>query len=194
MFVGASSGAKPVATSLARAQTMRAETRPELLLGGVAIPERHTRSGSEHLRLLAKQEAGCSFFVTQVVYDVNAAKSLVSDYRYECTERGSTPVPIVFTFSVCGSMKTLEFLSWLGVDVPRWIQNDLRHADDTLDASFERRALHGARADRLLPSPRGPVRDQRRERLDPPGGDRGVGAPRGQVARGADPPSLTRPA
>ena len=34
-------------------------------------------------------------------------------------------------------MKTLEFLSWLGVDVPRWIQNELRHADDPLDASFE---------------------------------------------------------
>jgi hypothetical protein len=46
------------------------------------------------------------------------------------------PVPIVFTFSVCGSMKTLEFLQWLGVDVPRWIANELRHADDTLDASY----------------------------------------------------------
>jgi hypothetical protein len=26
----------------------------------------------------------------------------------------------------------------LGVDVPRWIANDLRHADDTLDASYHR--------------------------------------------------------
>jgi isopropylmalate/homocitrate/citramalate synthase len=34
-------------------------------------------------------------------------------------------------------MKTLEFLRWLGVDVPRWIQNELRYADDTLDVSFE---------------------------------------------------------
>ena len=46
-------------------------------------------------------------------------------------------MPIVFTFSVCGSLKTLEFLGWLGVDVPRWIQNDLRHKDDTLQASYE---------------------------------------------------------
>ena len=43
----------------------------------------------------------------------------------------------MFTLSVCGSMKTLEFLRWLGVDVPRWIENDLRHANDTLDASLE---------------------------------------------------------
>jgi Methylenetetrahydrofolate reductase len=137
VFVGTSSRDKPVATSLTRAQALRSQVRPDLLLGGVAIPERHTRNGDEHLRLLAKQAAGCAFFVTQVVYDVNAAKNLVSDYRYECAARGQDPVPIVFTFSVCGSMTTLEFLRWLGVEVPRWIQNELRHADDTLEASFE---------------------------------------------------------
>jgi Methylenetetrahydrofolate reductase len=138
VFVGTSSRDKPVTTSLTRAQALRSEVKPDLLLGGVAIPERHTRKGDEHLRLLAKQAAGCAFFITQVVYDINAAKNLVSDYHYECAARGQEPVPIVFTFSVCGSMKTLEFLTWLGVDVPRWIQNELRHADgSTLEVSFE---------------------------------------------------------
>lgn len=137
VFVGASSREKPVATTLHRAQQIRAEVNPGLLLGAVAIPERHTRNGAEHLRLIAKQEAGCSFFVTQVVYDTNAAKNLVSDYYYECRARGLDPVPVVFTSSVCGSMKTLEFLRWLGVEVPRWIENDLRHSDDTLDASVD---------------------------------------------------------
>ncbi len=137
VFVGASSREKRVVTTLRRAQELRTEVNPDLLLGAVAIPERHARKDDEHLRLAAKQEAGCSFFVTQVVYDVNAAKNLVSDYAYECRDRGLDPVPIVFTFSVCGSMKTLEFLRWLGVDVPRWIENDLRHANDTLDTSLE---------------------------------------------------------
>ena len=139
MVGAASSGARP-AVSLADAQAMRTELNPDLLLGGVAIPERHSRREDEHLRLLAKQEAGCRFFVTQVVYDLNAAKNLVSDYRYECEARGLDPVPIVFTFSVCGSMKTLEFLRWLGVDVPRWIENDLRHATNPLAASLEQAA------------------------------------------------------
>jgi hypothetical protein len=137
VFVGASSRGKMVQTSLRRSYELRAEARPDLLLGGVAIPERHARTRIEHLRLVAKQTAGCSFFVTQVVYDVNAAKDLVSDYHYECAAHGLEAVPIVFTFSVCGSVKTLEFLQWLGVDVPRWIENDLRHAADTLDASYE---------------------------------------------------------
>jgi hypothetical protein len=137
VLVGAASSDSRPPLALGDAQQLAASTNPDLLLGGVAIPERHTRRGNEHERLLAKQAAGCRFFVTQVVYDVNAAKNLVSDYAYACRDAGIAPVPVVFTFSVCGSMKTLEFLRWLGVDVPRWIENDLRHAEDTLQASFE---------------------------------------------------------
>lgn len=137
VLVGAPSSAKAGKTSLAEAQELRREVNPDLPLGGVAIPERHSRREDEHLRLLAKQDAGCRFFVTQVVYDVNAAKNLVSDYHYECRARGATPVPLVFTFSACGSMKTLSFLRWLGVDVPRWIENDLAHAADPLEASYQ---------------------------------------------------------
>jgi hypothetical protein len=137
VLVGAASNGAQVRTSLRDAQALRREVNPGLLLGGVAIPERHTRRDDEHLRLLAKQDAGCRFFVTQVVYDTNAAKNLVSDYHYECSARGISPAPFVFTLSVCGSMKTLNFLRWLGVDVPRWIENDLKHAADTLEASYQ---------------------------------------------------------
>lgn len=64
-------------------------------------------------------------------------KNLVSDYRFECAARGVDPAPIVFTFTVVGSMKTLEFLTWLGVDVPRWIQNELQHSGDVLTTSYD---------------------------------------------------------
>ena len=137
VLVGAASSSAKTRTSLAEAQALRREVSPALSSGGVAIPERHSRRDDEHLRLLAKQHSGCRFFVTQVVYDVNAAKNLVSDYHYECRARGVHPVPFVFTFSVCGSMKTLDFLRWLGVDVPRWIENDLEHAADPLAASYQ---------------------------------------------------------
>ena len=137
VLVGAASSSVKVRTSLRDAQALGREVNPDMLLGGVAIPERHTSRDDEHLRLLAKQEAGCRFFVTQVVYDINAVKNLVSDYHYECAARGISPAPFVFTFSVCGSMKTLDFLRWLGVEVPRWIENDLKHAADTLEASYQ---------------------------------------------------------
>jgi len=136
VLVGASSRDSPARTSLREAQALCREANPALLSGGVAIPERHRRRDDEHLRLIAKQEAGSRFFVTQVVFDVNAAKDLASDYHYACAERGHAAAPLVFTFSVCGSMRTLALLRWLGVDVPRWIENDLKHATDTLDASY----------------------------------------------------------
>ncbi len=143
VFVGPSSSDKPVATTLRQAQELWARQRPELPLGAVAIAERHTAGGEEHQRMLRKQQRGVSFFVTQVVYDSDAAKSMVSDYHYACRERGEQTQPVVFTLSVCGSLKTLEFLGWLGVDVPRWLHNDLAHAEDPLQVSFDR-CLHMA--------------------------------------------------
>lgn len=136
-FVGASTGEKATRTNLPTAQKLWHEVAPALQLGGVAIPERHSRGGNEHLRLIRKQQSGTSFFVTQVVYDTSAAKSMVSDYFYACEDAGLTPVPVIFTLSVVGSMKTVEFLEWLGVDVPRFVRNDLAHAADPLATSYD---------------------------------------------------------
>jgi hypothetical protein len=137
VLVGAPSRDRQVATSLAQAYALRSGVRPDLAIGGVAIPERHARRQDEHLKLVAKQRSGCSFFVTQVVFDSNAAKNLVSDYRYECVSRGLPLVPIAFTFSVMGSLKTLNFMRWLGVEVPRWIENDVANAESPLQISHD---------------------------------------------------------
>ena len=112
------------------------EHAPGLVLGGIAIGERHSRRQDEHMRILAKTAAGCRFFVTQAVYDVTATKSLLSDYALVLRERGETPVPIILTFSPCGSEKTLGFMKWLGIHFPRWLENDLRFAPDPLAASL----------------------------------------------------------
>ena len=107
-----------------------------LILGGIAIAERHSRRQDEHTRILAKTGEGCRFFVTQAVYDVTATKSLLSDYAMALRERGEAPVPIILTFSPCGSEKTLAFMKWLGIHFPRWLENDLRLAPDPLASSL----------------------------------------------------------
>lgn len=137
VLVGASSSSASVRTRLSEAQSLWQDTGSLLPLGSVAIPERHARRSDEHERILRKQQAGSSFFVTQVIYDITAAKDMVSDYAYACRERGVEPAHLVFTLSVCGSAKTLEFLQWLGVHVPRWLQNQLVHADDPLTESYD---------------------------------------------------------
>ncbi|WP_250009601.1 5,10-methylenetetrahydrofolate reductase [Actinoplanes sp. M2I2] len=144
VFVGASSGGKPVRTSLKRAQQLHHDVRPELPLGAVVIGERHARHGDEHLRMLTKQERGCGFFISQVVYDLNESKNLVSDYFHACRDAGITPRPLIFTLSLCGSPKTLEFLEWLGVQVPAWLATELRASDDPL-ADSRRECLAMAR-------------------------------------------------
>lgn len=145
VLVGASTSDKPVRTALPDGQRIVRERRPEVPLGAVAIPERHTSRSDEHDRLIAKQEAGVSFFVTQVVYDITAAKNLASDYVYACREQGVEPARMIFTLSLCGSLKTLEFLEWLGVDVPRWIRNELANTRDPLGLSVGH-ALDAARS------------------------------------------------
>jgi hypothetical protein len=137
VFVGASSGQKAVLTDLPQAHALHGQVRPDLMLGGVAITERYTSGGDEHLRMLAKQDRGCAFFISQVIYDVDATKSMLSDYYYACAERAVAPRPVILTLSVCGSLKTLSFLHWLGVAVPRWLENTLRHSEDPLAESYQ---------------------------------------------------------
>jgi hypothetical protein len=137
VFVGPSSSDKAVHTDLRAAHDLKQEVRPELLVGGVSITERYSRGRDEHLRMVSKQERGCAYFISQVVYDVDATKSMLSDYHYACLERGTAPRPVILTMSVCGSLKTLAFLKWLGVDVPRWLENTLRHAPDPLAESYD---------------------------------------------------------
>lgn len=45
-------------------------------------------------------------------------------------------VPILFTLTPCGSIKTLEFMKWLGINVPKWMENELIHSNDILDKSI----------------------------------------------------------
>ena len=142
VFVGAASQDQVVNMSIKEAYALKAQVRPDLLLGGVTIPERHTAKGDEHLRVFNKIAAGCSFFVSQGVYDVNASKSFLSDYYYAGQERNIPLAPILFTLTPCGSVKTLEFMKWLGISVPRWLENELVNSEDILHKSVDVSAQH----------------------------------------------------
>lgn len=138
VFVGAASREQQVRTSLRQAYELYRNAGVDVPLGAVAIPERHHDGGyGEHARLFSKQESGVSFHVSQVVYDLRIAKDLASDYAYGMRERypGRPLRPLIFTLSVCGSPKSLEFLEWLGVGVPRWVRNELLHSEDPLGVS-----------------------------------------------------------
>lgn len=136
VFVGASSGTENVKTSLKEAYNLYSN-RTQPLLGGVIIAERHVTKGDEHLRMVRKQKSGCNFFISQFVFDIDKIKNVLSDYYYYCKDNSIDMVPIIFTLTPCGSVKTVELLNWLGVDIPKWVVNDLNHSEDTLNMSME---------------------------------------------------------
>ncbi|MFD2887703.1 methylenetetrahydrofolate reductase [Chitinophaga cymbidii] len=138
VFVGASSQKQVEKTnfSLQDAFGLRQQVSPELLIGGITIPERHAKKGDEHLRIMQKTLQGCSFFVSQCVYNVNDTKDLLADYYYHSCGQGIAPAPVIFTLAPCGSLKTLQFMEWLGIKVPKWLYNDLKHSKDILESSM----------------------------------------------------------
>lgn len=135
VFVGAASRNQKVPLRLSEAYEICKSANPNLILGGVAIPERHMKNKEEHIRIINKLQNGCKYFISQAVYNVEAAKDFLSDYYYFCKNNNIEMVPILFTLTPCGSLKTLEFMKWLGISIPRWLENDLMNSEDILNKS-----------------------------------------------------------
>lgn len=136
VFVGAPSKDQQVNLSLQQAYKIKSASKSSIKMGGVTIPERHFVKGDEHIRLSNKIENGCSFFISQCVYNLDNAKDMLSDYYFYTQENNIKPMPIIFTLTPIGSLKTLEFTKWLGIDIQKWLENELKVSKDILNASI----------------------------------------------------------
>lgn len=137
VYVGASSSQQAVKLELADAYRISKQHNENLSFGGVIIPERHMVKNDEHLRVVNKVKQGCDYFISQATYNVEASKNFLSDYYHYCTENEIEMVPILFNLAPCGSTKTLEFMKWLGISIPRWLENELKYSSDVLDKSIQ---------------------------------------------------------
>lgn len=132
IFVGSSSSKEQSLLSLNDAYKLKKRLRDELLIGGICIPERHATKGNEELRVARKTTYGCSFFVTQAVYDLKRAMKFLDDY----SKLGVEKKRIIFTFTPCGSPKTLKFMKWLGIYISKDIENMLLSSENMLEKSL----------------------------------------------------------
>ncbi|WP_207531703.1 methylenetetrahydrofolate reductase [Desertivirga arenae] len=137
VFVGAPSRDHQVQLSLDKAYKIWKDYNPSSLLGAVAIPERHNLKKNEHIRIANKMQSGCSFFITQCVYNVEYVKNLVSDLYFSSQQTGTDIPTLIFTLTPCGSVKTLKFLDWLGIHVPEWLVNELTYSNNILSRSVD---------------------------------------------------------
>lgn len=137
IFVGAASHEQKNPLTLKEAYSLKREVNDNLCLGGIAIPERHTKKHDEHLRVFSKIDASCEYFITQCVYDLEASKKFLIDYANYAKDNNKKIVPIIFTLTPCGSTKTLDFMKWLGINIPTHLEEELKKSGDILKDSVE---------------------------------------------------------
>lgn len=137
VFVGTPSNRLKSNLSLNEAYLINKNSVNSIKLGGVIIPERHYKKNDEHIRLFNKVDKGCHFFISQCVYNIDNTKNFLSDYYYSSLDNNRELHTIIFTLTPCGSLRTMEFMEWLGIDIPKWLKNDLKHSKDILSRSIE---------------------------------------------------------
>ncbi len=123
--------------TLSQASRMTAQHKYNFTFGGVTIAERHATKGTEHLKLLQKISLGMQFFTSQVVYQPHATIQLLQDYSQKCQELNLSPMRIILTFAPCGHLKTLQFLRWLGVNVPSPVAREIFSSQSPLKKSLD---------------------------------------------------------
>lgn len=107
MVGGESSGIQYPGPSVMEAAAQVRTAGLNSALGGISIPSR----ANESARVRRKVEAGLSFFTTQVLFDPN-------DIVWLLQQLNGLEARIFLSFAPVSHPRDLEFLRWLGADIP----------------------------------------------------------------------------
>jgi 5,10-methylenetetrahydrofolate reductase len=118
-------------------------------LGVITIPTRRRADLDEPERLLRKQAAGASFAVSQILCEPEAALRLQGDLA-TAAPRGSKPLSLFWSLAPVARRRDLDFLQWLGVDIPANVRKDLVAAAEGTARLERSHDLNVAIARRLL--------------------------------------------
>jgi 5,10-methylenetetrahydrofolate reductase len=127
VFVGLPSPDYVPKTSLVEAyEIWRTNHGDHSVMGAVTIPERHAVLKDEDVRILDKIGCGVSYFISQCIFNVEYTKQILDALLVACRNRNQEIPTIIFTLTICGSAKTLDFMEWLGIHVPDDIKEELK--------------------------------------------------------------------
>jgi len=90
-----------------------------IMLGGITIPSR--RNESERIR--AKVKAGINFFTSQVLFDSN-------DVVWVVQRLNGLQARVFLSFAPVSHRRDLQFLRWLGADIPQSLDRFLLGAEE----------------------------------------------------------------
>ena len=89
--------------------------KSNILCGGICIPSRKKESKN----LIRKSEFGAEFFTTQVLCDSGNVKKMIKNYQERCDRLNTFPRRILLSFAPVSSQRNINFLKWLGVEIPK---------------------------------------------------------------------------
>lgn len=136
VFVGLPSPDYVPVTSLPEAYKIWRDNHQEhSVIGAVTIPERHAILNDEDVRMLDKTSSGVSYFVSQCIFNVEYTKKMLDALANTCAAKKKELPTVIFTLTVCGSVKTLQFMEWLGIHVPDDIKADLTASENPAQRS-----------------------------------------------------------
>ena len=109
-------------------EAIKQNEKLNVLCGGISIPSRE----KESLRLIEKSKNGSEFFTTQVLYDSSKIIKMISHYQKRCDEQNTFPRRLLLSFAPVSSKKNIDFLKWLGVDIPADTEEYLNEDDQIM--------------------------------------------------------------
>jgi hypothetical protein len=138
IFVGLPSPDYVVKTSLNEAyQIWSDQHKDHSVIGAITIPERHAVLNDEDVRIMSKVECGVSYFISQCIFNVDYTKKMLDDLVVAFRKNNQELPTIIFTLTICGSVKTLHFMEWLGIHIPDDIKEGLKLCEDHVSHSLE---------------------------------------------------------
>ncbi len=138
VFVGLPSPDYVVKTSLKDAYELwRTNHGVSCAMGAVMIPERHALLKDEDVRILDKVSSGVSYFISQCIFEIEYARKVLADLLAACKRDNKELPTIIFTLTICGSPKTLQFMEWLGIYVPDHIKTELQNSESQVRQSVK---------------------------------------------------------
>ena len=137
VFVGLPSPDYVPKTSLKEAYEIWRIHQDHSVIGAVMIPERHAVLKDEDVRILDKVDSGVSYFISQCIFNVEYTKRVLEDLLANCKRNDQELPTMIFTLTVCGSLKTLHFMEWLGIHIPEDIKERLNATSNPVGLSVE---------------------------------------------------------
>lgn len=138
VFVGLPSPDFIPKTTLAEAyEIWRRDHQEHSVIGAVTIPERHAVLKDEDVRMMDKVNCGVTHFISQCIFNVAYTKQMLESLATTCHAQQREIPTIIFTLTICGSLKTLDFMEWLGIHVPEDIKQELKVSSNPAGLSVE---------------------------------------------------------